>query len=378
MAAELQAPWGAQTRDLRSVLRVAGRTWWLVVGLAVLSGIGTVINASRGSTIYESRSVVTAISTPIPVENFEIALTLFATDEVIAPVADALGIAASSQQVLATRTLEADWVSGGGLEITSRSTEPEAAIDLANQAAESFATTLEEKGLGTFAVLTARSATVPETDNPLLAATAGATLGALVGLGLLVAGFMIRQPVVSEQDALVEFPTEKAYGVQVRLVSGSRESHGAEAEIFPLGIEVALLREARIEDDEDKGAVCCLLFEKSKRGDPAVRHLLARMDVLHRWFPQTKHGAYWIKPEDGVPVEALEKARTVFLIVSEGTRRGPLRDASEEGMVLTAGQITWILVFVKRRRRRRITRQEPARKGLRSRLIPLRRRASGT
>ena len=376
MAADPQAPTAVQPRDLRSVLRVAGRAWWLVVALAVLLGVAAVVTKSRAPTIYASRSVVTAVSTPIPVEDFAIALTLFATDEVIAPVADDLGIDASTQQVLATGTLEADWVSGGGLEITGRSTDPEAAIDLANLAAESFATTLEEKDLGSFSVLSAASAARTNTGGPVLDAAAGAALGALLGLGLLATGFLIREPIVTEQDALAEFPADKAYGVHVRIGSSANDLIGGKAVALPLGIETALVRDATLGGDDHTGAVICLLFERGKRGDPATRHLLARMNVLHRWSPDGKHSRYWMTSEDGVPVEALERARTVFLMVSEGCRRAPLREVAEEVLALSSPQTTRILVFVKQRRRKRSAKQLPA--SLFRRLVSLRGKPSRT
>jgi len=378
MAAEPLASTTVQRRDLRSVLRVAGRAWWVVVVLALLTGIAAGVAKSRGPTLYASRSVVTAVSTQIPVENFEIALTLFATDEVLAPVANGLGIDASTQQILATRTLEAEWISGGGLEITGRSTKPEAAVDLANLAAESFATTLDEKGLGSFAVLPARSASVIDRSVPLLDAAAGATVGGLFGLGLLAARFLIRQPIVSQEDALAEFPAEKAYGVSVRPGSSGKRHFGSEAIAFPVGIETALVRDADLEGGEHGRSVCCLLFEKGRRGDPAVRHLLVKMNILHRWVPEGEITRYWLTPEDGAPLEALEQASTVLLMVSEGCRRGPLREVAEEAMLLSYSPTSWILVFVKRRRRRRSTKSAPARSGLLRRLVSLRGRPSRT
>lgn len=376
MAAEPQALTAVQGRDLRSVLRVAGRAWWLVVGLAVASGIGAAVAESRGPTIYAARSVAQAVTTSIPTENFEIALTMFATDEVIAPVTDGLGIDATTQQVLATRTLEADWVTGGGLEITGRSTDPEAAVDLANLAAGSFQTTLAEKDLGTFAVFPAGSASVIERAAPIIDAVAGVVLGGLLGLGLIATRFLIQQPIVSEQDALAEFPAEKAYGVSVRLRSGTKDPSGSDAIAHPVGIETALVRHAGLEDDHE-GAVCCLLFERTSRGDPAVRHLMVRMNVLQRWTPDSELGRYWLTPDDGVPLEALERARTVFVMVSEGSPRRPLREVAEEVLALSSGPTSWILVFVKRRRRHS-TRSAPARNGLLRRLTSLRGRPSRT
>lgn len=377
MAAEPEAFAAVQRRDLRSVLRVGGRAWWLVVVLAAALGTATAVSKSRGPTIYASRSVVIAVSTSIPVENFEIALTLFATDEVIASVTEALGIDATTQQVLATRTLEADWVTGGGLEITGRSTDPEAAVDLSNLAAESFSTTLGEKELGTFAVLPARSASVIERGGPILDAIAGVALGALLAVILLAIRFLILQPIVSEQDALAEFPADKAYGVSLRSRSGGNDSLGSGAVAHPVGIESALIRDAGLESDYE-GAVCCVLFEKGRGGDPAVRHLLERMNVLQRWAPDAELTKYWLTPEDGVPLEALERAGTVFLMVSEGCRRRPLREVAEEVMALSSGPTSWILVFVKRRRVRRSTRRAQARNGLLRRLSSLRGRPSRT
>lgn len=316
--------------------------------LAVL----TVGNEVRRPSLYESQSVVTAVSTPIPVENFELAVTLFATDEVIAPVVSELGLNATPGQLLGARALEADWVTGGGVEIVGRSTSPQEAVDLANLAAQSFSTTLQEKDLGSFAVLSAQNATEIAQRSPVIAALAGGALGGILGLLAIAAGFAFRQPLVTEQDALAEFPADRVYGVQVRLGSNRASRQGRGAAVVPVGIDSAIVRESRLDGERgDDGAMCCLVFENRRRGDPAVRHLLEEMDVLHRWSPAKKLDRYWIEGTD-VPLRPLERATTVLLIVSEGAPRAALRQVSEESLALSS-RPSWILVFVKRRRRRR-------------------------
>ena len=348
---ESHIPEPTPRRDLGSVLRVVGRGWPLVAALIILVAGVTVWNEIREPSMYQSQAVVTAIDTPIPVENFELAVTLFATDEVLGPVVSELGLEASPGQLLAARALEADWVSGGGLVIVGRSPSREEAVALANLAAESFDTTMEEKRLGTFEVLPAEEATAIGRSSPVIAALAGGVLGGLLGLSLLAAAFVLRQPLVTEQDALAEFPADRVYGVQVR--SGTAMGRqGREAAILPPGIESAIMRETNIERGGGGGALCCLLFENRRRGDPAVRYLLEKMEVLHRWSPVKKLDRYWIEASEGVPLKPLEQATTVLLLVSEGCRRETLREVSEESLAVSSGP-SWILVFVKRRRRRR-------------------------
>lgn len=322
-----------------------------MAALMIVVAAVTVWNDSRGPSLYESQSVVNAVSTPIPVENFELSVTLFATDEVIGPVASQLGLDATPGQILAQRTLEADWVSGGGVAIVGRSSSPQEAVELANLAAQSFQTTLQEKDLGTFAVFQGEFATEVGRRSPVIAALAGGVLGGLLGLSALATVFSVRQPLVTEQDALAEFPADRVYGVQVRL-GHSGKRRGSEAAIVPLGIDSAIIRDTHV-DGEGGGdaALCCLLFEKRRRGDRAVRYLLSEMDVLHRWSPARKLDRYWIEAANGVPLKPLERATTVLLMVSEGSPRAALRDVSEESLALSS-RPSWILVFVKRRRRK--------------------------
>ena len=354
----------ASRRDLGSVLRVAGRGWPLVAAIVIVVAGVSVWNDIRDPRLYQSQSVVTAVNTPIPVENFELAVTLFATDEVLEPVVSALGLEVTPGQLLAARALEADWVSGGGVEIVGRSSSPQAAVNLANLAAESFATTMEEKGLGTFAVLSAEDAIEVGRSSPVVAALAGGALGGILGMAILAAAFAFRQPLVTEQDALAEFPADRVYGVQVRLRSALGRGQEREAVILPAGIESAIIRETNHErGGGDKGVLCCLLFEKHRRGDRPVRYLLEKMDVLHQWTPLKKLDRYWIDASEGVPLKPLEQATTVLLIVSEGCRRAALRDVSEESLAVSSGP-SWILVFVKGRRRKRSIEPVPAGDGL--------------
>jgi hypothetical protein len=345
----------APRRDLGSVLRVAGRGWPLVAALVIVVAGVTVWNELRQPSLYESQSVVTAVNTPIPVENFELSVTLFATDEVIAPVVSELGLEATPGQLLAARALEADWVSGGGVEIVGRSSSPEEAVDRANLAAASFDATLQEKDLGSFAVYMAQEATEVGRSSPVIAGLAGGALGGLLGLSVLAALFVFRQPLVTEQDALAEFPADRVYGVQVRFGSALGRRQKSEAAILPAGIEAAIIRESKLgRGGGDNGALCCLIFEKHRRGDRSVRYLLEKMDVLHRWTPVKKLDRYWIDASEGVPLKPLEGAATVLLIVSEGSRRSTLREVSEESLAVSSGP-SWIMVFVKHRRRKRST-----------------------
>ncbi len=351
---DLHAPAPARRRDLGSVLRVAGRGWRLVaLFIIVVAGL-TAWNESRGRRMYQSQSVVIAVNTPIPVENFELSLTLFATDEVIGPVVTELGLEATPGQLLAERALEADWVSGGGVEIVGRSNSPGEAVDLANAAAQSFQSTLEEKDLGTFAVLSGEFATEVRPSSTATAVFAGGALGGLLGLSVLAIIFALRNPIVTEQDAVMEFPADRVYGVHVLLGSALwRRKEQQTATILPAGIESAILREAGLGGaGRGREELCCLLFENRSRGDRTVRYLLGVMNVTQRWSAVKKLDRYWLETSEGVPLKPLEQATTVILMVSEGCRRAALRDVAEESMAVSS-RPSWILVFVKRRRRRR-------------------------
>ena len=78
------------TRPLRVVLRWLLSGLWVIVLFIISGAVGTLLLKSAPND-YQARSVVIAVSTPFPREEFQIAVTLFYTDEVIGPVADQIG-----------------------------------------------------------------------------------------------------------------------------------------------------------------------------------------------------------------------------------------------------------------------------------------------
>ena len=322
---------------------------WLILLLTIAVAVGTLFIKSVPSD-YQARSVVTAVTTPIPVEEFEISVTLFYTDEVIGPVADQLGGDTTSATLLGERRLEADWVSGGGLEITGTARNQERALLLANSAAQSFASTLESKQLGTFAILLASEATLEPSPPAITFLLGGGALGASLGVAFLLVVFALRQPILTEDDALEEFPADKVFPARIHRRPFIRpwRSGSIHPRISPSGVTSAIQRE--IETASNRGGSACCVIVGRRKEDPGLRLILAEIGVFKRW-PHTDWESgfrrpYWVGASDDVLIEALHAADTVIVLVSEGSTRGLLRVVGEE-LAVAQDEQARILVFVK-------------------------------
>jgi hypothetical protein len=343
------------------------RWWWL---LALCAGIGGAVGWSTGggsNVSYRAESVVAAVETPIPVEDFDIALTLFSTDAVIQPAIDQVGLDVPPRSLLSSRQLDAEPVTGGALRIVAQMSDAELSISLANAAAESFALALENRDLGDFSVLPASVAS-EESPQALYAALGGAVVGLVLGVFALLASSSIRQPILSEQDALSEFPADAVFSARVRVSGGLRNlpgrgrlkpltarlrGNGADAEeatIFPRGVVAAVLHSANSYGGGRRGPLCCVLVERRRRGDGPVRALLAELSVANHWSEETKirpTSRYWLRSSDKEFADAVGRARVAVVLVSRGAPRSQLHVATEEWMIDYGGEKRWILVFVK-------------------------------
>jgi hypothetical protein len=343
------------------------RWWWL---LAVCAGIGGAIGWSTGggsNISYQAESVVAAVETPIPVEDFDVALTLFSTDAVIQPAIDQVGLDVTPRSLLSSRQLDAEPVTGGALRVVSRTDDAELAVSLANAAAESFVLALENRDLGNFSVLPA-SVAAEESQQSQLAALGGAAVGLVLGIFALLASSSIRQPILSEGDALSEFPADAVFSARVRVsptlrnVSGRDRlkpltdrvlgdgSDAGKATVFPRGVVAAVLDSAYAYGGGRRGPLCCLLVERRRRGDNSVRGFLAELGVSNHWSDETKvrpGSRYWIRTSDEELADAVEKARVAIVLVSRGAPRSQLHAATEEYMIDVGGERRWVIVFVR-------------------------------
>jgi capsular polysaccharide biosynthesis protein len=329
-------------------LRFLSSRWPFLLLLAISGAIGGAVVQAQSPTMYQAESVVTAVSTTIPTEEFEFATTLFESDPVLQSVIDQLGLAATPDFLLANDFLDSESFVGGGLKVISRSEDPQQALELANAASESFASNLETIGLGTFSVLPAEVAVRTSDGFDPLQVVAQAGAGVLLAIAMLALLYLIRQPVLSVEDAGRQFSADVAFSAWMQL---SRYSffRSRRAEMAPEGIVNAIWRRAQALEGLP-GPVCFVLVERKKRGDQPTRLLLDDLGVDHWTFPATHmqpRSGYWVGAREDT-FQAMERAAGVVAIVSEGAQSALLREVADELTVLTPDRHR-ILVFMRGR-----------------------------
>ena len=339
----------------RPVWRSVFHQWWLIGLLALLGALVGWFLGTRTKTVYEAEAIVQASQTRLFTEDFSLAQTLFESDAVIDPVIDDLNLDATPKELLGKGQLESEAITGGTLRIVGRAEDPDLAQDLANEAAASFQLQMVLHGLGDFPVLEARTVSSVPAASDLVTTVSGALVGAVLGLGLLLALFFTRQPLLSEKEALAEFPADSAFSVRVR--PPARFALGRKAKrtlVYPSGVIGAIWRSARV-GGSSQTPLCCVLAERHRRGDRTVRTLLSEMRVVDEYGRQTDESQaaslYWIQSQAGSLAEALEPVDVVVTLVSEGAPRRLLRELAEE-LLVAPEQKRWTLVFVRPARRR--------------------------
>ena len=340
----------------RPVWRSVFHQWWLVAVLALLGALIGWFVGTQSKPIYEAEAVVQASQSRLAIsEDFSLAQTLFESDDVIQPVIDQLNLDATPKELLGKGQLESEAITGGTLRIVGRAEDPSLAQDLANEAAASFQLQMTINGLGEFAVLESTTTSTVPAPSDLVTSLTGAMVGALLGLGVLLALFFTRQPLLSEKEALAEFPADSAFSVRVRPPSRFRLGRKSKKTfVYPSGVIGAIWRSARV-GGRSASPLCCVLAERHRRGDRTVRSLLSEMRVVDEFGRQTdeSHAAslYWIQSQAGSLADALEPVDVVVTLVSEGAPRRLLRELAEE-LLVAPEQKRWTLVFVRPARRR--------------------------
>ena len=344
----------------RPVWRAVFHQWWLVAILAVLGALAGLYIRSTIDPIYEAEAIVQASDSSIPFnEDFSFAQTLFSSDAVLQPVIDTLGLETTPRELIAKGQLDSEAITGGLLRIIGQAESPELAQALVNEAAVSFQVKMASTGLGTFPVLSAESFSELPPPSPAITGIAGALVGAVLGIGVLLVLFFVRQPILTEKEALAEFPADTAFSVRVRPpgrfklpLIGRRAT--SRTLVYPGGVIAAIWRSARVQESNAQIPLCCVLAERHKRGDRTVRSLLREMRVVDEFSKTDKSdlaSLYWIQSDAGSLAEALEPVGVVVALVSEGAPRRLLRELAEE-LLVAPEQKRWTLVFVRPGRRR--------------------------
>ena len=346
----------------RPVWRSVFHQWWLIALLALVGGLAGLFIGSTIEPVYEAEALVQANETDIVVEGFDHGQILFSSDEVLQPVIDSLNLDTTPKALLGKGQLDSQAVTGGLLQIIGRAADADLAIDLANEAAESFQLQMVIKGLGDFRVLAASDASTVPAPSELVTLVAGAFIGAILGIGVLLLLFFVRQPLLTEKEALAEFPADVAFSVRVSAPSRFpflrfpfRKKKPSRTIVYPGGVIGAIWRSARSGDRTAQMPLACVLAERHRRGDRTVRSLLSEMRVVDEWGRAADESnvasLYWIQSSAGTLAEALEPVGVVVTLVSEGAPRRLLRELAEE-LLVAPEQKRWTLVFVRPARRR--------------------------
>lgn len=323
-----------------------------VVGCVAGLVIGTVIQGARGDS-YRAEAVVVASQTPLPIEDFgELGVALFRTDTVLNPVINELNLDVTPDSLLSGDHLEVEPVPNAiAIEIIARDSDPQLAQDLVNAVAESFASALTSREMGTFEVFEDDDVAPISPQTAADAALLGAVLGFVGGATLSLLRILITQPILSREEALEILPADMTFSALVRLpfaIPFTKRPDSA-AEIVPHNLVPAISR-AATEDDEGPRRPCFVLAERSKRGDRSVRALLKEMKVvgLPRRISHARKAGYWVQTNDERLAKAVELSDVTVALISEGVSRRSLRYLSEE-MLAVPGRSLDILVFVRSR-----------------------------
>lgn len=299
-------------------------SWVVAAALFVGALLGAALQRSA-KPIYEAQAVVVVSDARLPTASVgDLAQAAFGTDTVLQPVIQQLRLKATPQSLLSHRQLEVRAVSlTGAMVIIGRASDPALARDLANLAAQSFVAAAQAKGLGTFAQF-------GSSDTP--AARAGSTLsrsaglaggvGALLGIALVIGVFVIRQPVLSREEAEALFTADVSFNVKARSSLRFPRRRVSPPNIRPRGLVPAVWRAVGPRD-----APPVVVVVRAGRGR-RNRAALALLDALGE-----EDEVIALHSNQEVLAPALSATRTVIALVPSGARAKSIRDLDEEALV---------------------------------------------
>lgn len=340
-----------ERRPFRRVLR---RTWWLLL-LLVAAGVGGGWTLGDLVVRYEAQSTVTAVRTPLPVEDTNLAQNLFSTDSVLAPVVEELDLSAPPRSLLTQGTLDADTIEGGALAITGRADDRNEAIDLSNAAARSFKNVLEDKNLGSFDVFAASDAF--RRQPRILAAMAGGVIGGLLGAGALLLFLAIRQPILAPGQTVSELLPDAVFLARVhpplrfgpvRKLGRHQKQHGPH--VLPQGILSALASEIESGEESTRPPrTCFVVVGRRAHRDRRILAFLKEMEIDHHWSSAVQHpltaSRYWIDATDKELGTACLRSEVLVVVVAEWVARMRLQRAAEEFAIVREERQTILLML---------------------------------
>jgi hypothetical protein len=161
----------------------------LIPALIAGGAVGGYLLAWNTASTFRSDAIVVPSEVRFPVAQFPVlAEAVFRTDAVIEPVISQLGLDTSPHELLKSGLLSAEEVqTGGAIDVVAVTRDPVLSQQLVNAAAQSLVQAMQGNNLGSASVFTA-DAPGEELTKPVVAYTiAGAVVGLLVALGLILA-----------------------------------------------------------------------------------------------------------------------------------------------------------------------------------------------
>jgi hypothetical protein len=335
--------------------RILTRWSWAIVGGALIGAMIGFVGGRNSPAVYEAEALVVASSSSVQAADFgPLAEAAFATNTVIQPVIDRLGLRTTPQSLLASEQLRARSVSGTvALRITGRSRNGQLASDLASAAADSFASAATDRQMGTFAVFgpggVAGTRQPPLTrQNTLLGALGGASIAMVLVLLFVV----VRRPLLTLEQAALEFPAHASFAAQVRLPLSNLlpwRIHRM-AQIRPRGLVPAIWHLVEAHNSVKARRVCCVLVTKGRHTSQSLVAMLQVLKAQPQMNQQHVDQLVWHFDAPLMP-HILDGATAVVALVAAGAPRRSLQALDEE-LQTALVDMTRILVLVRRDFRR--------------------------
>jgi capsular polysaccharide biosynthesis protein len=342
----------------RPALRFIARGWWFILlGIVVGAAAGYAQAASK-PVVYQATAVVVAPSTGLSTDTFDnVARVVFQTDAVLGGVVGKLGMQTTPRSLLTEHKLAIEPVSGAvAVRILGRASDPVAARQLANAAAQSFLIVGNKHGLGTLhGFLTNHNGVAEAAPVRRDAAVSGVAGGLLAGAILLLI-FAIRRPTLDEEQARQALRAQTAFTAHTKRTQagsdGRRSKEAAkggssndgsnsgvsatdatgELAIFPEGLLAAVERAVTGGNAPPGAQTAVVLISGSRRRGHAATVVAEELAAQLSGSPG--EGAQARRPivadgEDPIG-RPLEEATSVVVVVPEGARGQSLARVEEE------------------------------------------------
>jgi len=320
--------------------------WYIPLGGLL---VGAILGAAVGRgqpAKYEAETVVVARTTSLTADSFgSVAKTLFGTEPVLQPVIAQLGLPDTPRGLIGSGKLAISPVSGASaVKIEGTASSPELASQLSSAAANSFVQVAGQNGLGSFGVLATGPAS-RQTSSPAGPAVAGGLFGLIVG-GLIVLGlYILRDPVLTEDDARRVVATDEAFTARVQVHPGGSPENRTSVDVEPRGLVPAIWRV--VENGGGPQQTCVVIADGSKRRSEAARALATELQGSRpgrRQDAQDLETAV-VRQGDRAMSDLVGSARAVVYLVPFGSRGRDLRRMNDE-LRVAAGVGRRVLVLL--------------------------------